>query len=46
MTSAVGVVSATILKVGVDVGFEPFIMLLLGSGLVGLLVFRRRKRMM
>jgi hypothetical protein len=44
-TAAVGVVSASTLMVGVGVGFEPFTMLLLGSGLAGMLVYRRRKRM-
>jgi hypothetical protein len=45
-TSAVEVVSAAILMVGVDFGFEPSTILLLGSGLAGLVGYRRRKRMM
>lgn len=48
-TTALGKVSATILKIVVDVGFDPSKMLLFGSvltesGLAGLVGYRRRKK--
>ena len=43
--TAVGVVSAAILVVGAAVGFEHYMVLLLGSGLAGMVGYRRRKRM-